>query len=169
MIYGYARVSTEGQTTEPQRQALEAAGCIRVYEDTATGSNTERRGLLALLDDLQAGDVLTVWKLDRLGRSLADLLAIVREIENKGAGFRSLTEAIDTTTAGGRFVFHVFGAVGEFARRRGQRLGRRPALNAAQREELAAMLRAGRSVSDVAKVLAVDPATVRRHRAKVAA
>jgi DNA invertase Pin-like site-specific DNA recombinase len=115
-LVGYARVSTAEQDTALQTDALRQAGCERVFEDTASGVKSERPGLVAALAYLREGDVLTVWRLDRLGRSLPHLIETVRELQTRGAGFRSLTESIDTTTAGGRLIFHVFGALGQFER-----------------------------------------------------
>jgi hypothetical protein len=115
-LVGYARVSTQDQNPDLQRDALASAGCVRVFEDAASGARAERPGLAEALDYVRDGDVLVVWKLDRLGRSLSHLIETVAGLEAKGVGFRSLTEAIDTTTPGGRLVFHLFGALGEFER-----------------------------------------------------
>ena len=113
---GYARVSTQDQDPALQLDALRAAGCAKTFEDRASGARTDRPGLRQALDYARDGDVLVVWKLDRLGRSLPHLLETVAGLERRGVGFRSLTEAIDTTTPGGRLVFHLFGALGEFER-----------------------------------------------------
>ena len=113
---GYARVSTQDQDPALQLDALRAAGCTRTFEDRASGARTDRPGLRQALDYAREGDVLVVWKLDRLGRSLPHLLETVAGLERRGVGFRSLTEAIDTTTPGGRLVFHLFGALGQFER-----------------------------------------------------
>ena len=115
-LIGYARVSTQDQNPDLQRDALAAAGCARVFEDAVSGARVERPGLAQALDYVRDGDVFVVWKLDRLGRSLPHLIETVAGLEAKGVGFRSLTEAIDTTTPGGRLVFHLFGALGEFER-----------------------------------------------------
>lgn len=115
-LIGYARVSSADQTTALQLDALRAAGCDRVFEDTASGTRDDRPGLRAALEFAREGDVLVVWKLDRLGRSLSHLIATVADLSGRGVGFRSVTEAIDTTTAGGRLVFHLFGALGQFER-----------------------------------------------------
>jgi DNA invertase Pin-like site-specific DNA recombinase len=115
-LVGYARVSTQDQNPDLQRDALAAAGCARVFEDAVSGARADRPGLAQALDYVREGDVLVVWKLDRLGRSLSHLIETVAGLEVKGVGFRSLTEAIDTTTPGGRLVFHLFGALGEFER-----------------------------------------------------
>ena len=108
---GYARVSTQDQDLSLQLDALAAAGCGRVFEDRASGAQADRAGLRAALDYVRDGEVLVVWKLDRLGRSLPHLIETVTELAKRGVGFRSLTEAIDTTTPGGRLVFHIFGAL----------------------------------------------------------
>jgi DNA invertase Pin-like site-specific DNA recombinase len=113
---GYARVSTFDQDPALQLDALTAAGCGKVFEDRASGARTDRPGLQKALDYAREGDVLIVWKLDRLGRSLPHLIETVSTLEKRAVGFRSLTEAIDTTTPGGRLVFHLFGALGQFER-----------------------------------------------------
>ena len=115
-LVGYARVSTSDQTLDPQHDALLAAGCYRVFADVASGALAARPELDRALDHLRTGDVLVVWRLDRLGRSLRHLIDVVTALDARGIGFRSLTEHIDTTTAGGRLVFHLFGALAEFER-----------------------------------------------------
>lgn len=115
-LVGYARVSTADQNPDLQRDALSAAGCARVFEDEASGARANRPGLAQALDYARDGDILVVWKLDRLGRSLSHLIEAVAGLEARNVGFRSLTEDIDTTTPGGRLVFHLFGALGEFER-----------------------------------------------------
>ena len=113
---GYARVSTLDQNLTLQADALAAAGCVKVFEDRASGARADRPGLQKVLDYVRDGDVLIVWKLDRLGRSLPHLIDTVSVLEKRGVGFRSVTEAIDTTTPGGKLVFHLFGALGQFER-----------------------------------------------------
>ncbi len=113
---GYARVSTIDQDPALQLDALAAAGCVKVFEDRASGARADRAGLRSALEYVRDGDVLIVWKLDRLGRSLPHLIETVMSLSTRGVGFRSLTEAIDTTTPGGRLVFHLFGALGQFER-----------------------------------------------------
>jgi len=113
---GYARVSTGEQTLDLQLDALKAAGCDRVFQDTASGAKAERPGLGKALDFLRPGDTLVVWRLDRLGRSLQHLIQTLLELDQRGVGFKSLTESIDTTTPGGKLVFHIFGALAEFER-----------------------------------------------------
>ena len=113
---GYARVSTLDQNPALQLDALAAAGCAKVFEDRASGAKADRAGLAAAISYVRDGDVLIVWKLDRLGRSLPHLIETITTLEKRGVGFRSVTEAIDTTTPGGRLVFHLFGALGQFER-----------------------------------------------------
>lgn len=116
-LIGYARVSTVEQDLALQLDALHAAGATRIFEDRGvSGARTERPGLSAALSFLRDGDILVVWKLDRLGRSMTHLLQTVADLEDRGVGFRSLTENIDTTTSTGRLVFHIFGALGQFER-----------------------------------------------------
>ena len=115
-LIGYARVSTAEQDTALQTDALRKAGCDRIFEDTVSGAKADRPGLTAALAYVRDGDALAVWRLDRLGRSLPHLIETVGALDARGVGFRSLTEAIDTTTSGGRLIFHVFGALGQFER-----------------------------------------------------
>lgn len=155
MIIGYARVSTQDQSPQLQLDALRARGCEQVFQEQTTGTTRERPELNACLRTLRSGDNLVVWKLDRLARSMKDLIEIVHGLEKRGVGFQSLTDAIDTTSAGGKFVFHVFGALAEFehslirertvaglaaARARGRRGGRKPKLSKADVRKAAAML-----------------------------
>ena len=116
MLIGYARVSTHEQTLDLQQDALKEAGCDPIYNDTASGSQTERKGLQDALQYLREGDVLVVWRLDRLSRSLKHLIETITALEERSIGFKSLSESIDTTTSGGKLVFHVFGALAEFER-----------------------------------------------------
>ncbi len=116
MHIGYARVATGEQTLDVQRDALNAAGCGRVIEETASGAEADHPVLTEALTFIQQGDTLVVWRLDRLGRSLPHLIETVAWLAGRGIGFRSLTEQIDTTTPGGKLVFHVFGALAEFER-----------------------------------------------------
>ena len=148
MKIGYARVSTLEQNLALQQDALKAAGCERVIVEKASGAKADRSGLDRVRELLRKGDVLVVWRLDRLGRSLRHLIELMTELEGAGIGFRSLTEAIDTTTSGGKLVFHIFGALAEFernlirertragldaARARGRKGGRRKKLGDKQR------------------------------------
>ena len=140
---GYARVSTIDQDPALQYDAFILAGCAKIFEDRASGAKTDRAGLLAALGYVRNGDVLVVWKLDRLGRSLPHLIETVTVLEKRGVGFRFITRAIDTTTPGGKLVFHLFGALGQFERyliqertraglaaaaARGRKDGRKPAV-----------------------------------------
>jgi DNA invertase Pin-like site-specific DNA recombinase len=113
-LIGYARVSTQDQNLTLQLDALNKAGCTRIFEDYASGSKTERKGLIAEFDYARAGDTIVVWKLDRLGRSTKDLLRIVEELKTKGIAFKSLQENIDTNTSGGKLIFHIFSSLAEF-------------------------------------------------------
>lgn len=179
MFVGYARVSTQDQTPALQIDALTAAGCERVFTEKASGAQRDRPELTAALAYMRTGDHLVVWKLDRLARSLPQLIETVAALEGRGIGLRSLTEAIDTMTAGGKLIFHIFGALAEFersvirertraglqaARDRGRAGGRPPALTAADLAAARAMLRdPAITVDEVAKRLKVSPATLYRH------
>jgi DNA invertase Pin-like site-specific DNA recombinase len=149
MRIGYARVSTDDQHLDLQRDALNKAGCERLFEDTASGAKAERTGLAALLASLRAGDTVIIWRLDRLGRSLKDLIQLVEQLDAARVGLRSVQENIDTASIGGRLVFHLFGALAEFernlirertqagltaARARGRQGGRKKRLDPAKRE-----------------------------------
>jgi len=116
MLIGYARVSTQDQNLDLQHDALKKAGCGKVFEDSLSGAKIERTGLEEALKFVRTGDVLVVWKLDRLGRGLRDLIDKMADLEKRGVGFQSLTENIDTTTAGGKLIFHIFGSLAEFER-----------------------------------------------------
>src|SRR5947209_3115350 len=116
MLIGYARVSTQDQTLNLQRDALEKIGCSKIFTDTISGATTERKGLEEALAYVRAGDSLIVWKLDRLGRSLKHLIETITALNNRKIGFKSITENIDTTTSGGKLIFHIFGALAEFER-----------------------------------------------------
>ena len=116
MLIGYARVSTHEQTLALQQDALTKAGCIKIFTDAASGAKTERIGLEQALGYVRKGDTLVVWRLDRLGRSLPHLISTMTDLEERGIGFKSLTENIDTTTSGGKLIFHIFGALAEFER-----------------------------------------------------
>lgn len=116
MLIGYARVSTQDQNLDLQNDALKKAGCEKIFEDKVSGAKIERKGLDEALEYVRSGDVLVVWKLDRLGRGLRDLIDKMQDLEKRGVGFKSLTESIDTTTAGGKLIFHIFGSLAEFER-----------------------------------------------------
>jgi DNA invertase Pin-like site-specific DNA recombinase len=115
-LIGYARVSTQDQHLHLQQDALKSAGCLKIFTDTISGAKQERKGLEEALNFLREGDILVVWRLDRLGRSLKDLIERLTELHAKNIGFKSLTESIDTTTSGGKLIFHIFGALAEFER-----------------------------------------------------
>jgi DNA invertase Pin-like site-specific DNA recombinase len=116
MLIGYARVSTDDQNLDLQRDALEKAGCEQIFTDRISGTKDRRPGLEEALSHLRPGDTLVVWRLDRLGRSLRHLIDTVTDLQERGIGFKSLQESIDTTTSGGKLVFHIFGALAEFER-----------------------------------------------------
>jgi DNA invertase Pin-like site-specific DNA recombinase len=179
MLLGYARVSkVEGQDAALQVAALRTAGCERLFQEAGSGGRWDRPELHRLLDQLRPGDVVVVWKLDRLSRSLKDLLLILERIEQAEAGFRSLTEAVDTTGPAGRMMMQMLGAFAEYeramirertraglqaARAQGRHGGRRPKLTPAQRGEIVDMVLSGRkTAADVARLFGVHPATVSR-------
>src|SRR2546429_6231976 len=116
MLIGYARVSTQDQTLNLQQDALEKIGCSKIFTDTASGAKAERKGLEEVLNYVREGDTLVVWRLDRLGRSLKHLIETITNLNNRKIGFKSLQENIDTTTSGGKLIFHIFGALAEFER-----------------------------------------------------
>ena len=178
MLIGYARISTTDQTLALQEDALRVAGCAEVFHDVASGVADARPGLAEALAFLRDGDTLVVWKLDRLGRSLRHLIDTVNALSARGVGLRSLGEALDTSTPGGKLVFHVFGALAEFerelivertqaglkaARARG-RLGGRPPLLSGKKLEMARSLMTSpdNSIAEVCRTLAVSRATLYR-------
>ena len=116
MLIGYARVSTQDQTLNLQKDALDKIGCVKIFTDTISGATTERKGLDAAFAYVREGDTLVVWRLDRLGRSLKHLIETITDLNNRKIGFKSITENIDTTTSGGKLIFHIFGALAEFER-----------------------------------------------------
>ena len=180
MDIGYARVSTGEQTLDLQLDALKKAGCGKIYTETASGAKAERPVLDEVLSYVRKGDTLVVWRLDRLGRSLRHLIEVVAALAERGIGFKSLTEHIDTTTPGGKLIFHVFGALAEFerdlirerthaglaaARARG-RLGGRPRKLADPRQlELARTLYAGgeTDIDTICATLGISRATLYRY------
>ena len=179
MLIGYARVSKlDQQDTRAQAKELKRAGCKRIFEESASGGRWDRPELHRALDQLQEGDVLIVWKLDRLSRSLKDLLHILEKIAESKAGFRSLTEAIDTTTSAGRMMLQMLGAFAEFersmirertrlgllaARERGRIGGRSPKLTAHQRLEAIRMINSGdKTASEVARLFRVHRSSISR-------
>lgn len=179
MLVGYARVSTAEQSLALQQDALTKAGCDRTFSDVVSRAVEERVGLAAALDYVREGDTLVVWRLDRLGRTLRHLIAQVTALDARGVGFWSLAEAMDTTTTGGRLVFHIFGALAEFerdlirertkaglaaARARG-RMGGRPRAFTPERVEMARVLLADplRPIDDVCAAPHVSRATLYRY------
>lgn len=178
MLVGYARVSTEDQHLDGQIETLKEAGAERVWSEKVSGSKADRPELDRLIDQLRSEDVVIVTKYDRLSRSLQDLLNIVETIREKGAGFRSLAEDIDTTTPAGRLVFHVFASIAQFererisertreglaaARKKGRVGGRPQALTDDQRAEVRKMRdEDGRGIAELARLFKVSPNTIRR-------
>lgn len=176
---GYARVSTDDQNLDLQRDALALAGCSTVYEETISGKSADRPELGHCLKALRNGDTLVVWRLDRLGRSLPDLVGIVSSLEQEGVACESITERIETTSAAGKLIFHVFAALAEFERNlirertraglaaahaRGRKGGRKPALDDRQVREIRALLRDPEiQVTDVARRYGVSRTTLYRY------
>ncbi|WP_430430858.1 recombinase family protein [Oceanicaulis sp.] len=179
MLVGYARVSTQEQDAELQRVSLREAGCEKIFEETASGAQRDRPQLAAALNYMREGDTLVVWKLDRLARSLKQLIETVERLDDSRVGFRSLTENIDTTTPGGKLIFHIFGALAEFersmirertvaglaaARAQGRVGGRPKALSQTDiKAAVALMSDSSISVSEIARRMGVAPATLYRH------
>jgi DNA invertase Pin-like site-specific DNA recombinase len=179
MLIGYARVSTLDQTLALQQDALLQAGCEKLYTDTVSGSVTERPGLTQALSHLRTGDTLVVWRLDRLGRSLPHLIETVAGLVSRGVGFRSLQEQIDTTTSGGKLIFHVFGALAEFerdlirerthaglaaARARGRLFGRPKALTPQRVKQLQSLAKDERNtVAEICQTLGISRSTFYRY------
>jgi DNA invertase Pin-like site-specific DNA recombinase len=180
MLVGYARVSTRDQNYELQLDALEAAGCTKIFEEKLSGAQRDRPELKAALDYVRPGDALAVWKLDRLARSLKQLIETVEMLSEHEIGFRSLTENIDTTSSGGRLIFHIFGALAEFersiirerttaglvaARARGRVGGRPAALSENDLRVAQTLLKDGQlTVAEIAERLRVAPSTLYKHR-----
>ena len=176
MLVGYARVSTHEQNLSLQADALKKAGCRKIFTDKASGAGSDRSGLEAALDYVRKGDTLLVWRLDRLGRSVKELIEIIEGLQTRVVGFRSLQEAMDTTTSGGRLIFHVFGALAEFernlirertragleaARARGRKGGRPRALDR-QKIELAYRLydEKGHTIKEICRILGISKPTL---------
>lgn len=182
MLIGYARVSTDDQHLDLQRDALKQVGCERIYEDTVSGAQAEREGLARLINALRPGDTVVIWRLDRLGRSLKNLLQLVERFDGLRVGLRSLQESIDTTSSGGRLVFHLFGALAEFernlvrertqaglsaARRRG-RQGGRPALLSPTKKALALKLHQERNhtIEEICNMMGISKSTLYNYLSK---
>ena len=183
-LIGYARVSTDDQSAELQIDALKAAGCVKVFTEKASGSLAKRPQLDKMLDHLRPEDVVVVWRLDRLGRSLKNLIDLTKDLGERGVGFRSLSEALDTTTANGRLFFSIMGALAEFerdlirertnaglaaARARG-RVGGRPPVMTPEKVKVARQLYDSKecTVEAIAKTLGVSRKTIYRHLAPTA-
>lgn len=178
MLIGYARVSTQDQDTAAQIAALKSAGCELIFQEKVSSGRWERPELHRLLGQLRNGDVLVVWKLDRLSRSLKDVLSLMEKIQHAGAGFQSLTEAIDTTSPAGRMMMQIVATFAEFeramlrertrngldaARKQGRIGGRRPKLKAHQQQEIVQLVNSGqKTAADAARLFNVHPATVSR-------
>ena len=179
MKMGYARVSSDDQNLDLQRDALKVAGCERVYEEKESGGKIDRPELLRLMEALRPGDTLVVWRLDRLGRSLKHLIETIEKLESQGVGFQSVTESIDTTTSGGKLVFHIFAALAEFertlirertraglkaARARG-RQGGRPKIMSDDKYKMAQALRDDptQSIQTICKTLGISRTTFYRY------
>lgn len=185
MRFGYARVSKGEQQIAPQLRALQEAGCQKIFEESGSGGRWNRPELHQLLGQLRAGDTLVVWKLDRLSRSLKDLLLILEKIQAVGAKFRSLTEAVDTSGPAGRMVMQMLGAFAEFeramirertkaglqeARAKGRKPGRKPRLTAVQEREIVEAVISGRkTAAEMARLFKVHPSTVSRLLARARA
>ena len=182
MLIGYARVSTQDQNLEMQRQALQAAGCNRIFEDTASGKSTARSGLKQALEFCRTGDTLVVWKLDRLGRSVKNLVDMVLDLEKRGVQFQSVTDQIVTSTPAGRFFFHLMASLAQMEReliaertaeglkvaRAAGRIGGRPrAMTPSKLASARKLIDAGSPVREVAENLGVSIPTLYRHMANI--
>lgn len=179
MKIGYARISTQEQNLDLQRDSLIAAGCEKIFHDIASGAKDERKGIAEAVEYARAGDILIVWKLDRLGRSLKHLIETVNALQERGVGFASLQENIDTTTSGGKLIFHVFGALAEFerelirertqaglkaARARGRKGGRKEKLTPKQIEIARAMVNDPNiTISSICETLGISKPTLYRY------
>src|SRR5437016_12352649 len=179
MLIGYARISTQEQTLNLQKDALEKIGCTKIFTDVISGAKAERKGLQDALAYVREGDTLVVWRLDRLGRSLKHLIETITALNNRKIGFKSITENIDTTTSGGKLIFHIFGALAEFerdiirertkagleaARARGRKGGRPKAktLDNPRKVAIAQALYADKTnaIEDICKTLRISRATL---------
>ncbi|SQI42306.1 DNA-invertase hin [Leminorella richardii] len=177
-IIGYVRVSTNEQNTELQRKALECLNCEHIFEDKMSGKKAERPGLKKALKQLNTGDTLAVWKLDRLGRSMRNLVLLIDELHQRGVHFRSVTDSIDTSSSMGRFFFHVMGALAEMerelivertnaglaaAREQGRIGGRRPKLTVEQWEQIGRLIEKGHSRAEISRIYDISEKTIYRY------
>jgi DNA invertase Pin-like site-specific DNA recombinase len=179
MLIGYARVSSDDQNLDLQRDALAQAGCERILEDRKSGARTDREGLTAALEFAREGDTLVVWRLDRLGRSLKHLIEIVTELDNRNVGLKSLQESLDTSSNSGKLIFHIFGALAEFernlirertqaglraARARGRKGGRPKSLNA-EKQALAVELyqRKEHTIEQICEMMGISKPTLYKY------
>ncbi len=175
ILIGYARVSTHDQNLDLQQDALQQAGCEKIFVDEVSGAQAARPGLQQAMDQLREGDVLVVWRLDRLGRSLRNLLELVVQLEDKKVGFSSLQESMDTSSSGGKLIFHVFGALAEFernlirdrtnaglaaARARGRTGGRPKKLDDDQRELVARLYKEHTPIPEILKTVKISKSTL---------
>ncbi len=181
MLIGYARVSTNEQHLDLQLDALDKAGCEKVFTDKVTGTKVARPGLDEVLSHLRNGDTFVVWKLDRLGRSIRHLIDTIQALNERGVGFKSLQESIDTTTSGGKLVFHIFCALAEFerdlirertqaglssARARGRKGGRPKSLSKKQEQQAHVLLKdSSVSIGEICKTLKISRSTLYRYAA----
>lgn len=178
MLIGYARVSTAEQNLDLQKDALLKAGCERIFDDTLSGAKSERPGLQQLRQQLRPGDTLVVWRLDRLGRSLRDLIDWINFLDDHGVAFKSLQESIDTSTSGGKLIFHMFGALAEFernlirertmaglasARARGRKGGRPPAVSKKKRELAVKLYREMQPVPEILEIVGISRSTLYKY------
>ncbi len=175
MLIGYARVSTHDQNLDLQEDALRHEGCEKIFVDEVSGAKAARPGLQQAMDQLREGDMLVVWRLDRLGRSLRNLLELVAQLEDKKVGFRSLQESMDTSSSGGKLIFHVFGALAEFernlirdrtnaglaaARARGRTGGRPKKLDEQQRQLVTRLYKEGTPIPEILKTVKISKGTL---------
>lgn len=182
MLIGYARVSTDDQNLDLQHDALKKAGCEKFYDDQMTGSKINRPGLEAAIDFARQGDIIVVWRLDRLSRSLKDLIEMVALLDEKGIGLKSLQESIDTSSSSGKLIFHIFGALAEFernlirerthaglqaARARGRK-GGRPKKLSNDKSKLVVQLYEGRkhSIKQICELVGVSKPTLYKYLKK---
>jgi len=178
MLIGYARISTTDQDLALQQDALEKAGCDKIFTDKVSGTKEARIGLTEALSHLREGDTLVVWRLDRLGRSLRHLIDTINDLADRGVGFKSLQENIDTTTSGGKLVFHFFGALAEFereiirertnaglaaARKRGRKGGPKHKLNPKEADHAKKLWEANTPVKEICQLLGISRSTFYRY------